>query len=184
MSTISGEPGRPGHFIVVDGALEGTHSTALGLLWHTKPIPANYILRLQWKRFRHEDNCGVLVRFPDPRTKGYRNTASVASHFGYEVQIDELGVGDPYGAGKFRTGAIYDVDNQTFSLKPATPAGEWNDYEIRIQGNRFTVFLNGEQVTDFTKADPNRGQPANSHIGLQIHPGARVAFRKSQLRAL
>jgi choline dehydrogenase-like flavoprotein len=184
MSTINGESGRPGRFIVIDGALEGTHATGLGLLWYTTVMPPNYILKLQWKRFRHEDNSGVLLRFPDPRTKGYRNTAWVASHFGYEVQIDELGVGNPNGANKFRTGAIYDVDDQTFSLKPAKPAGEWNDYEIRVQGNRFTVSLNGQQVTDFTNTDPNRGQPANSHIGLQIHPGSRIAFRDIQMKAL
>ncbi|MQW08218.1 DUF1080 domain-containing protein [Sinorhizobium meliloti] len=184
MSTISGEPGRPGRFLVVDGALEGTHATGLGLLWYTTAMPLNYVLKLQWKRFRHEDNSGVLLRFPDPRTKGYRNTASVASHFGYEVQIDELGVGNPNGANKFRTGAIYNEDNQSFSLKPAKPAGEWNDYEIRVDGNRFTVFLNGQQVTDFTNTDPNRGQPANTHVGLQIHPGSRVAFRNVQMKTL
>lgn len=184
MSTINGEAGRPGQFIVVDGALEGTHATGLGLLWYMTAMPADYILKLQWKRFRHEDNSGVLLRFPDPRTKGYNNTAWVASHFGYEVQIDEIGAGNPQGANKFRTGAIYDVDNQTFSLKPAKPAGEWNDYEIRVQGNQFTVSLNGQQVTDFVNNDPNRGQAANSHVGLQIHPGSRVAFRNIQMKAL
>lgn len=187
MSTIANEPGRdrPGQFIVVDGALEATRSTGLGLLWYTKPMPADYILRLQWKRFRHEDNSGVLLRFPDPRSKNYNNTAWVASHFGYEVQIDELGIGDPHGADKFRTGAIYAVDNQTFSLKPARPAGEWNDYEIRVEGNRFTVQLNGEQVTDFTNNDPNRGQPVSPHhVGLQIHPGSRIAFRNLEFREI
>ena len=184
MSTINGEPGRPGQFIVVDGALEATHATGLGLLWHTTAMPLNYILKLQWKRFRHEENSGVLLRFPDPRKKGYRNTAWVASHFGYEVQIDEIGVGNPNGADKFRTGAIYNEDDQTFSLKPAKPAGEWNDYEIRVDGNHFTVFLNGEQVTNFINTDPNCGQAANSHVGLQIHPGSRVAFRDIQMKAL
>lgn len=188
MSTIRDEPGRPGQFIVVDGALEATRSTGLGLLWYTMPMPADYVLRLQWKRFRHEDNSGVLVRFPDPRTKNYRNTAWVASHFGYEVQIDELGRGTPEGADKFRTGAIYDVDGQTFSLRPARPAGQWNDYEIRVEGDRFTVKLNGEQVTDFTNADPNRGQPtapgSPSFAGVQIHPGSRIAFRNVEYRAL
>lgn len=185
MSTIRNEPGRPGQFIVVDGALEATRSTALGLLWHTTPMPQNYILKLQWKRFRHDDNSGVLLRFPDPRTKSYNNTAWVASHFGYEVQIDELARGNPDGADKFRTGAIYDVDNQAFSLKQARPAGQWNDYEIRVQGNQFTVQLNGEQVTDFLNADPNRGQAAGQHyVGLQIHPGSRIAFRNIEYRQI
>ena len=41
-----------------------------------------------------------------PLTRQYRNTAWVASHVGYEVQIDELGVGNPNAANKFRPGAI------------------------------------------------------------------------------
>lgn len=185
MSAINGEPGRPGQFIVVDGALESTAATGLGLLWRKTPMPNDYILKLQWKRFRHEDNSGVLLRFPDPKSKGYRNTAWVASHFGYEVQIDERGVGDSFGADKFRTGAIYAVDNQTFSLQPAKPAGQWNDYEIRVEGNRFTVLLNGQQVTDFVNNDGNRGQTGTPHfIGLQNHPGSRVAFRNIQMKAL
>jgi hypothetical protein len=181
MSTIRDEPGRnnPGRFIVVDGALESTPGTGLGMLWYTRPMPPNYILRLQWKRFKHDANAGILLRFPDPRTKSYRNTAYVADHFGYEVQIDELG--QPDGQDKHRTGAIYGVDGQTLSLQPARPAGEWNDYEIRVNGNQFTVMLNGTQVTDFVNTDPLRGQPttpaAPSYVGLQIHFGSRMAFR-------
>jgi hypothetical protein len=185
MSTIRNEPGRnnPGRFIVVDGALESTPGTGLGLLWYTAPMPSNYLLKLQWKRFKHEANSGVLLRFPDPKSKGYRNTAYVADHFGYEVQIDEMG--RPDGANKHRTGAIYGVDGQTFSLQAARPAGEWNDYEIRVENNRFTVKLNGVQVTDFVNADSNRGQPTTPHfIGLQNHFESRVAFRNLEYKPI
>jgi Domain of Unknown Function (DUF1080)/GMC oxidoreductase len=188
MSTIRDEPGasNPGRFIVVDGALEATPGTGLGLLWYTKPMPANYVLKLQWKRFKHEANSGVLLRFPDPQTKDYRNTAYVADHFGYEVQIDELGL--PNGLDKHRTGAIYGVDAQTLSLQPAKAPGEWNDYEIRVDGDRFTVKLNGAQVTDFVNTDPNRGQPtragAPSFIGLQIHFASRMAFRNIEFKEI
>ncbi|HEV2148086.1 MAG TPA: family 16 glycoside hydrolase [Longimicrobiaceae bacterium] len=192
MSTIRDENGQeagrtnPGRFIVVDGALEATPGTGLGLLWHAEPMPPDYVLKLQWKRFRHEANSGVLLRFPDPRSKGYRNTAWVASHFGYEVQIDELGA--PDGADRHRTGAIYGVEAQTLSLQGARPAGEWNDYEIRVEGNRFTVLLNGVQVTDFLNGDPDRGQPSTdavpTYVGLQIHPGSRMAFRNVEFRPL
>jgi hypothetical protein len=192
MSTIRDTDGQeagrtnPGRFIVVDGTLEATPGTGLGLLWHATPMPPDYVLRLQWKRFRHEANSGVLLRFPDPRGKGYRNTAWVASHFGYEVQIDELGA--PDGSDRFRTGAVYGETSQTFSLRPARPAGEWNDYEIRVQGNRITVVLNGQQVTDFTGTDPDRGQPstpaAPAYAGLQVHPGSRMAFRNVEYRAI
>jgi hypothetical protein len=128
----------------------------------------------------------VLLRFPDPRTKNYRNTAYVTDHFGYEVQIDELG--QPDGSNKFRTGAIYGVDSQAFSFQPARPAGEWNDYEIEVKGNRFTVRLNGVQVTDFIHTDLNRGQPTTSetpsYIGLQIHFDSSMAFRNIEFKSL
>lgn len=188
MTTIRNEPGQsnPGKFIVVDGALESTPGTGLGMLWHTEPMPPNYILKLQWKRFRHEGNSGVMLRFPDPKSKGYQNTAYVAVHFGFEVQIDELG--RPDGADKHRTGAIYGKDAQILSLRPAKAAGEWNDYEIRVDGNKFTVKLNGVQVTTFTNTDPNRGQPttptAPSFIGIQSHFESRVAFRKIEFKAI
>lgn len=182
MSTIREEPGRdnPGRFIVVDGALEATPGTGLGLLWSTRPMPANYVLTLQWKRFVHEANSGVLLRFPHPDGKGYRNTAYVANHFGYEVQIDELGE-----EAKLRTGAIYNVDGQTLTQQAARPAGRWNDYEIRVEDDTFTVLLNGAQVTRFENPDPNRGQPVDPHfVGLQIHFGSRMAFRDIQFRPL
>lgn len=182
MSTIRNEPGRskPGQFIVVDGTLEATPGTGLGLLWHTRPMPGNYVLRLQWKRFVHEANSGVLLRFPDPDSKGYLNTAYVADHFGYEVQIDELGA-EP----KLRTGAIYNVDGQTLTQQAARPAGQWNDYEIRVEDDTFTVLFNGTQVTRFDNTDPNRGQPVDPHfVGLQIHFASRMAFRDIQFQAL
>lgn len=185
MSTISDEPGRnnPGRFIVVDGALEATPGTGLGLLWYTRPMPDDYVLKLQWKRFKHESNSGVLLRFPDPRTKGYRNTAYVADHFGYEIQIDELG--QPDGSPKFRTGAIYGLDSQSLTQQPALPAGEWNDYEIRVEGDRFTVMLNGVGVAEFLNKDPNRGQTAAPHhVGLQAHFDSRLAFRNIEYRPL
>ena len=52
MSTITNQPGRdsPGRFVVVDGTLEAVTGTDLGLFWHTDPTPANYILRLEWRR--------------------------------------------------------------------------------------------------------------------------------------
>jgi len=185
MSTIRNQPpnrSNPGKFIIVDRSLETTPGNDLGLLWFTKPMPANYILRLQWLRWEQDGNSGVFVRFPDLNSKGYDNTAYVAVDFGFEVQIDELGKDD--GAEKHKTGAIYDQDGQTLTLRPANPAGQWNDFEIRVDGQTYTVLLNGAQVTQFVNTNPNRGIAANSHFGLQSHFGSRVAFRNIRYKAL
>ena len=189
MSKIQNQPphiSNAGNATIFGGTLEMIPGNDLGLFWYTEPMPADFILKLEWLRFRHEDNSGVFVRFPHPDSKGYNNTAWVAVHFGFEVQIDELGA--PDGLGIHRTGAIYNESSQTLTLQPANPAGQWNDFEIRVQGQTYTVFLNGVQVTTFTNTDPNRGLPstpaAPSYIGLQTYPGSRMAFRNIRYQAL
>ena len=76
---------------------------------------------------------------------------------------------------------------------PVNPPGQWNEFEIRVQGQDYTVILNGQQITTFTfivgsdPAHPDRGLPTTAgdpgFIGLQTHTG-RVAFRKIQIRPL
>lgn len=173
-----------GDFIVVDGTLEAVPGDDIGLSWCTTPMPADYTLRLEWLRWRHDDNSGVFVRFPNPDSKGYNNTAYVAVHFGFEVQIDELA--RPNGLDIHRTGAIYNEPDQTATPRAARPPGEWNDFEIRVQGQEYTVLLNGEQVTQFQNPHAGRGLPSApdspSFVGLQAHTG-RVAFRNIRFRA-
>jgi hypothetical protein len=142
-------------------------------------------LALEWARTADADNSGVFVRFPDPDSKGYDNTAWVAIHFGFEVQIDETGA--PDGASVHKTGAIYGEPSQSLSPLPAKPLGEWNEYEIIVQGQSYTVRLNGAVVTTFENVDSMRGAPstagAPSFVGLQTHTG-NVRFRNIRIRAL
>lgn len=189
MSKIKNQPpdkSNPGSFIIVDGTLESTPGNDLGLLWHTDPMPANYVLRLQWLRWDDRGNSGAFVRFPNPNSKGYNNTAYVGVHFGFEVQIDEFG--EPDGQPKHKTGAIYGENNQTLTPQSAKPAGQWNDFEITVNGQTYTVKLNGTQVAQFTNTDPNRGKPSApgepSFVGLQAHFGSRVAFRNIRYKQL
>ncbi|MCK7580607.1 MAG: DUF1080 domain-containing protein [Chromatiales bacterium] len=148
-------------------------------------MPADFALKLQWNRALHEDNSGVFIRFPHPDIKGFNNTAFVPVVFGFEVQIDELGA--PDGLAIHRTGAIYNEPSQMLSLQAARPAGQWNDFEIRVQGQTYTVFLNGNQVTVFNNPHAGRGLPsapgAPSFIGLQTHTG-RVSFRDIRVKPL
>jgi choline dehydrogenase-like flavoprotein len=175
----------PGRFVIVDGALEAIPGGDLGLLWNTEPMPTDFILKLEWRRWSDNDNSGVFVRFPDPTSKGYNNPAWVAVNFGYEIQIDELG--RPDGAPEHRTGAIYGQADQIFNQQPARPPGEWNEFEIQVEGQSYTVHLNGAQVSQFENHQSGRGgldtgaQP--TFIGLQAHTG-RVSFRNIRVAAL
>ncbi len=182
-----------GRFIVVDGTLEAVPDSSgeLGLLWCTDPTPADFVLRLEWLRWQQNDNSGVFVRFPDPTSKGYNNQAWVGVNFGFEIQIDEFGWPDQTAIHK--TGAVYAQPSQNLSLQLARPPGQWNEFEIRVKGQTYTVSLNGTAVTSFQNMDPARGLATTlqspSYIGLQVHPpspgesanAGRVAFRKIRI---
>jgi len=191
MTTISNQPGRndPGTFLVRRGALEARPGTDLGMLWLTQPTPRRYVLRLQWLMTAVDDNSGVFVGFLHPEQQGYDNTAYVGVNLGFEVQIDELA--RPDNAPVHRTGAVYSFKGPTDGPLVVHPPGEWNQYEIAVDGPDVTVALNGQVVNRFhftgDLQSPQRGLPSTPQaprfIGLQTHTG-RVLFRHIQWKAL
>jgi hypothetical protein len=194
MSTIRNQPGRddPGHFLVTNGALVTATGTDIGLLWNDQPTPPDFILKLEWRRWQENANSGVFLRFPNPETRNYNNTAFVGVDFGFEVQIDQLAA--PDGLPIHKTAAIYGFQGPANpDALPVRPIGEWNEFEIRVQGQNYRVLLNGVEVTVFNfvpgsdAAHPDRGLPGTNaeprFIGLQTHTG-KVAFRKLQIRPL
>ena len=178
---------NPGWMRVLNGTLETVAGNDMGIFWHTDPAPANFILKLQWLRWHASSNSGVYVRFPNPDSKNYNNTAFVADDFGFEVQIDEFGDMPVH-----RTGAIYRKDNrtdfETLNQIAARPPGDWNDYEIRVSNQSYTVFMNGQKVCEFDNSTvyPGRGHDAQTYIGLQVYadPKSIVAYRHIQIKAL
>ena len=193
MSTIRNQPGRdnPGSFIVSNGALLAIPGTDIGLLWHDQPAPPDFVLKLEWRRWQEDANSGVFIRFPNPETRNYDNSAFVGVDFGFEVQIDQLAA--PDGLPIHKTAAIYGFQgpNNPGAL-PVNPVGDWNLFEITVQGQSYRVSLNGIEVTVFDfvvgsdAAHPERGLPSTNaiprFIGLQTHTG-RMAFRNIQIKA-
>jgi hypothetical protein len=191
MSQIRTEQGNPGNFVLVDGVLESVPGDDIGLYWCAVPTPPNFVLRLEWRRWRDDDNSGVFIRFPHPDSKQYRRTAYVGVNFGFEIQIDQQD-SDP----KRRTGAIYNfkAPHDPHNI-PVKPVGEWNLFEISAEGQIYTVFLNGQEVNKFdflAGSDPlypDRALPSTPQvprfIGLQSHPGrSRVGFRHIRIKEL
>jgi len=175
-----------GDFVTVDGRLESVPGTDVGLFWCTAPSPADFVLRLDWLRWRHEDASGVFLRFPEPQAPPHGNSAAIAMQRGFEVQIDEVGM--PGASAIHRTGAIFNQPLQRLYPRAARPQGEWNTFEIRVRGQHYDVAMNGTPVAAFDNSDPLRGRPgtaaAPSYVGLQVNPGSRVAFRDIRIRAL
>ncbi len=156
----------PGAFVLEDGALKT--SGGMGLLWYGEKMYGDFVLRVEWKVSRKEDNSGIFVRFP-----GISNDPWFAVNHGYEIQIDDVQKDSAR-----RTGAIYSF--KASEKLASKPAGEWNLYEITVVGQRYTVVLNGQKVTEF---EGNRGR--RGFIGLQNHDEkSAVYFRNIRIKEL
>jgi hypothetical protein len=61
---------------------------------------------------------------------------------------------------------------------------DWNDYEIRVEGRRIRLYINGHPTVDYT--EPDESIPQSGIIGLQIHGGgkAEVSYRDITLEKL
>ncbi|MFB9237645.1 ThuA domain-containing protein [Plantactinospora siamensis] len=160
----------PGGFTNTDATL--TSYDGLGLYWYTQREYADYSLKLDW-RMAGDDNSGVFVGFPasdDPWS---------AVNKGYEIQIDATDTPDR------TTGAVYGFQSADLAARDAAlnPPGEWNTYELLVQGQRLQVFLNGVKINDFTNTDPARSLAG--HVGIQNHgTGDDVSFRNIRIRDL
>ncbi|WP_247702768.1 ThuA domain-containing protein [Streptomyces sp. F63] len=165
----------PGSFTrdEADGGATITSSGGMGLLWYAERPFRSYSLKLDW-RMADDDNSGVFVGFPasdDPWTAVER---------GYEIQIDASDAPDR------TTGAVYGVQSADIAARDAAlnPPGEWNTFEIRVEGERLRVRLNGVPVNDFTNTDPARSL-TEGHIGIQNHgDGDEVSFRNIRISEL
>ncbi|WP_167735942.1 family 16 glycoside hydrolase [Nocardioides sp. 503] len=146
----------------------------LGLLYYGQPMESDYSLQLDWK-LTTDHNGGVFVGFPDPGTDPW-----VAVDKGYEIQIDASDTPE------HTTGAIYNYQSADLAARDAAlkQVGQWNHYELRMEGKRIRVYLNDVLVNDFTSTDPAR-MDWPSYLGLQNHGnGENVFYRDVQLKEL
>ena len=118
-----------------------------------------------------DDNSGVFVRFPDPG-----NDPRVAVNIGYEIQIDDLG--KPDGDGIHKTGAIYNFAAPSKIV--SKPVGQWNDLEIKVIKQNYTVMINHQKVVEFIG---NRS--LSGYVGLQNHDAkSKVSFRNIRIKEM
>lgn len=162
----------PGSFTLSeDGTL--TSDGGMGLLWYAGRSFGSYSLKLDWKT-EGDDNSGVFVGFP-PSDDPW----SAVDH-GYEIQIDASDTPDR------TTGSVYGFKSADRKKRDRAlnPPGEWNTYEIRVEGEHLRVWLNGVRINDFTNTDPVRSL-REGHIGIQNHgAGDQVSFRDIRIKEL
>ena len=170
-------------------------SGGLGMLWYAKQEFDDFSLRLQFRDIAPEGyraNSGVFIRFPDPRTpveerpQGSCGTtgsakdsqAWVAIFCGQEIQIFDGPQSDE--GEQQKTGSVYNFDSVAIDDANPTDKRVWNDYEIRVVGQKYRIFRNGVQINAFTNSpgqessrdgDPptDLRQFVSGFIGLQNH---------------
>ncbi|MEV0905449.1 family 16 glycoside hydrolase [Streptomyces hokutonensis] len=148
-------------------------SGGYGLSWYKAQEFGDAALWIEWRQLHRGDNSGIYVRTPGPAVPDALHQADVQGH---EIQIDDLGAGNPSGLDIHRTGAVYGL--QAPAGFPARPAGEWNAYLIETTGPRVRVTLNNVLVNDYTSNRRTRG-----FLALQAHSGT-VQFRNLQAKSL
>ncbi|MGC2741739.1 MAG: family 16 glycoside hydrolase [Candidatus Angelobacter sp.] len=180
-----------GEFLTLFGSILEAQPNGLGLLWYTREIFKNFVLKVDWLSFHpttnipgdRADNSGVLLRFPALNASDPANDWKLASNKGYEIQIDDMGFNPDTGqnfSSLHQTGAVYGLQPSTTIA--SKPAGQWNTFEIEATSTAIKVTLNGQLVTNYS-IPANSAQLAEGHIGLQDHTG-NVQFRNIMIRNL
>jgi hypothetical protein len=166
-------------FTVKDGLLETT--SGKGLLWFTKQKIGNATIKVVYKMSNDKGNSGVFIRIPiEPRNE------DDAINKGIEVQIDNRD--DDWHS----TGVLYSMTKAL--ARPYKPAGEWNTMEIKLDGLRTIVHVNGVLVTDYDgkspvpekkkSFEPDRGpRPAEGYIAIQHHDeNCVISFKEISIK--
>ena len=86
------------------------------------------------------------------------------------------------------TGGVYG-DGRQWIVWPAPEneivvrRGEWNEYLVKVEGNRYTSRLNGVLMVDFTDPKP---KSFDGPIALQLHAGGKgdMVFKEIYIRDL
>src|SRR5438552_7055151 len=136
---------------IVDGAAQA--DSGMGYLVTKQPYGDFEIKAEFW--VDEPANSGIFIRCENPQMLGADTC--------YEVNIYDTRPDPTYG-----TGAIVNVGKPSTMLKAG---GKWNTYEIKAQGRRMIVTLNGIKTVDVEDAKHARGV-----IGLQYGAGV-VKFR-------
>jgi len=187
--TLTGWDGDPKVWRVENGEIVGGSMAGnpRNEFLTTKRTFFNFRLTLEYKLIGTEGFVNGGVQF-----RSLRATNPPNEMIGYQADIG-------YG----HTGSLYDESRRNKFLARAGSGfggigvkeeseiaalekkGDWNKYEIRAEGPRITIRLNGKQTLDYTETNPSIDD-AYGLIGLQIHGNckAEIRFRNVVLDSL
>ncbi|MFH8440456.1 OmpL47-type beta-barrel domain-containing protein [Streptomyces sp. NPDC018026] len=181
-----------------DGSITSSTSTpGMGMLWFPERKYGDFSLKLQWRddaAGTSNTNGGVFVRFPQVHDHPEESRPEwVAIKYGHEVQVFDSPTGDMY-----KTGSLYGFDRVGLAGAGVTEKGTWNDYEIRVVDQHYSVYRNGVLINEFDNFGgqtfyPERSDDpgtdgrrfASGYIGLQVHSTSDVvSYRDVRIKDL
>ncbi|MER5830613.1 family 16 glycoside hydrolase [Streptomyces sp. NPDC002130] len=181
-----------------DGTITSSTTTpGMGMLWFPQRKYGDFSLKLQWRDDAPgtgNANSGVFVRFPWVHDHPEESRPEwVAIKYGHEVQVLDRPDGDMY-----KTGSVYGFDRVGLAGAGVTQKGTWNDYEIRVEGQHYSVFRNGVLINEFDNtggqefSPPRSDDPgtdgrrfASGYLGLQVHGTTDVvSYRDIRIKEL
>jgi hypothetical protein len=157
------------------GKLEDTWSVRDGILV-CRGTPAGYlqtageyrdfVLRLQW-RFdpvtKKAGNSGVLLRKIGEDTVWPKSV---------EAQLQSGNAGDFWNIGEYAMKTAPDRSRGRNTRKTHAnehAVGEWNEYEIVVDGGNVTLIVNGEVLNEAWDVEENAGRICLQSEGAEIH---------------
>ncbi|MCF3122274.1 DUF1080 domain-containing protein [Streptomyces arenae] len=181
-----------------DGTITSSTSVeGMGMLWFPERKYGDFSLKLQWRDDapgNGNTNSGVFVRFPQVHDHPEESRPEwVAIKYGHEIQVHDRPDGDMY-----KTASVYGFDRVGLAGAGVTPKGTWNDYEIRVVNQHYSIYRNGVLLNEFDNTGgqefvPPRGDDpgtdgrryASGYVGLQVHGVTDVvSYRDIRIKEL
>ncbi len=152
---------------VEEGVLIGENDEKLkGHVLYTEKSYLNFVIETD-VRWNGEIDSGIMFRTPELQlqigvSRSLKKDMTCCFYTGGQEKYPEAG--------------------QAKDLESVLKAGDWNRIRLEVKGDKFTTWLNGKKVSEYTNAKfagPGR-------VGLQIHPGLkmRVDYRNVRIKEL
>ncbi|WP_237228882.1 DUF1080 domain-containing protein [Rubinisphaera sp. JC750] len=174
---------RPESFTVEDGLLKAHGKNGMAHLFYQgdtgEDVPFKDFELVAVVKSEPKSNSGFFFHTDRELRKGkYLNK-------GYEVQLNST------PKEKHKTGSLYAVVQVDESPVDET---DWFQIRIRVEGQRIQVFVNDQQLVDYTEPanperEPSRAKrlldPAGGAIAIQAHdPNSIFYFKQIKIRRL
>lgn len=167
----------------------------IGVL-RTRQKYTNFEMVIEWRHLKPAGNSGVFVWVPEQALMQLK--AGVLPDYGIEVQMLDHAFRDQYEKQSGRRGDWFTTHGDIFAVgksklapfPPLSPngsrsfprkelsrgAGEWNHYYVRGINGELRLWVNGEEVSGGSGADPRTG-----YLCLEAE-GSPVEFKNIRVR--